>query len=86
MFLCVVVGCVKWIDGSLWGTIIWFILAAAAAVWSFAAFSSMGYIEDIDAAALPEGGINEPPASLDSADHPADRDPPPENETNEMRE
>jgi hypothetical protein len=86
MFLCVVVGCVKWIDGSLWGAIVWFVLAAVAAVWSFAGFSSMGYIDDIDTAPLPENGIDEPPAALDSAEPPVDRDLSPENETNEIRE
>jgi hypothetical protein len=63
MFLCVVVGCVKWIDGSLWGTIIWFILAAVAGVKSFAAFSfaPLGDMAELDPAAPPESAM--PPES-----------------------
>ena len=38
MFICVIVGSIKWINGSLAGTLFWFILASLAGLASFAFF------------------------------------------------
>jgi len=53
MFICVIVGSVKWIDGSLMGTIIWFILAGLAGLSSFAFFMP-NPAEELDPVKPPE--------------------------------
>jgi len=58
MFICVIVGSVKWINSSLMGTIIWFILAGIAGLASFAFFMPNPAEEELGPVKPPE---NPPP-------------------------